>query len=261
MGKEYHVGIGYEYTKIRDAAEDAVKHKNSVVIIHNGTYDLCSEFAAEISESREKQYGICLENGIHIISCAGVIIEALYTGNDVNVTTWFSPFYGGANGGGFTLENICIYASNTRYCVHDEYCGNDVYVNNKYINCKMVFDNTSAPINYYAQCIGGGCAKNSYVEIRNCYFRTKLAMRTPTDTVSYHNGDRDNAVSKIIVSNSFIDGKGRFRFSHYGRSVLISSAIVNNCSTGSPNVLRYELSEADTPQNFELLEYNNHIHD
>lgn len=251
--------VDTDFHSLRSAVDYAIQFKNTRVIIVKGTYTLTNEFSSEIEQAGTTQYGICLENGVHLLFMSGTKVKALYEGSNVNVTHYFAPFYSGSKGGGFTLENLDIEASNTRYCVHDELGGLDVPINNKYLNCRMVFDNTNAPINWYPTCIGGGTGLHSYVDIIGCYFKTKKAETEAIDTVSYHNANKPNAYSVINIKNSYFEGKGRFRVSHYGESQLISKAYASGNSFGSEPVVRYEVAGSTTPQNFELIAWNNEI--
>lgn len=249
-----------DFASLRSAIDYAIQFKNAKVFVKYGNYNLLQEFATEISNSQATQYGICLENGVHILFESGITVRALYSGTDENVLTYFSPFYAGAKGGGFTLENLVIDVSNVRYCVHDELGGLEVPTDNKFINCRMTMDNTTATRNWYYQCIGGGCAKNSYVEIRNCYFKTKIAETTDGyASVSYHNADHDNAQSNIVISNCYFADKSTVRVSHYGNSPKKSLLTLDNCSLGSAPIVRHEVSGATTPENFELFGYLNEI--
>ena len=250
-----------DFKRIRDAVLYAEKWHNITVFIQAGTYDLITEFSSEISQSPTSQIGISLKNGIHIIGESGTVITGNYDGDDHNVVTNFSPFFT-KDGGGFTLENLVIQAKNCRYCVHDEYSSGDVVSVNKYINCNMFMDYSAPPTgmeNLYHQCIGGGCAKHSYVYIVGCIFKTKAAENTSKLAVSYHNAYTSGAQSRIIIANSYFADLSTVRFGHYGLSTDMSEGIVQNCSLGAAPILRKEVPNQTTPDNFTLLSYNNEV--
>lgn len=254
--KVYYVGSNREYTTLRAGINEAIKYKNSIVYVDPETFDLTQEFAAEISAQGTTQYGIKLENGVHIIFSPGAVVNALYQGTVQNVVRYFAPFFSGLNGGGFTLEGLTLYAKNTRYCVHDEMDGANVITRNRYINCKMVYDGSTSPFDYFQNCIGGGTAKHSYVEMVNCYFDTTGTMTDPS-TVSYHNANVAGAKSTVIVSNCYF-AHGTFRLGYYGPSTLMSRAFVNNCSFEVAPLIRAENQTAEIV-NWEMVAFMNEI--
>ena len=250
-----------DFTRLRDAVATAIKVNKATVYVKPGTYDLCSEFATEISSSLTTQYGIRLDNDVRIIFSSGAKVTAVYTGSDPNVTTYFAPFYSSSsNVGGFTLENADVKAAATRYCVHDEYGGANVRVENHYINCRFEMDNSTAPINYYPQCIGGGTAQNSYIDIRGCYFKSKRAETQLTPLVSYHNAASNaNALSYINIHDSyFADTYGTYKSLYHGPSTNVSKAYISGCSFGSaPTVAPVDASSQIV--NFDNVTWNNDI--
>ena len=120
------------------------------------------------------------------------------------------------------------------------------------------YDVTGTLENYYPQCIGGGTAKHSYVDIRGCYFYSSRANDLH-EVVSYHNSQNPNSKSNINIADCYIADSGTVRVSHYGPSTLMSKCTINNCSLGFEPILRYETSDTTTPENFELLSYCNDI--
>ena len=251
-----------DFKRIRDAVSFAKKWSESKVFIQNGTYDLITEFATEISQSPVTQIGVALSNGIHVIGESGSEITGNYEGSDANVVTNFSPFYSEKADGGFTLENITIKAKNCRYCVHDEYSSGSYISINKYINCNMYMDFTNPPSGFsasYNQCIGGGLAQHSYIFISGCYFKTKAAETATKLAVSYHNAYTAGSKSRIVVEDSYFADHSTIRFGFYGLSTLLSEAIVSNCSLGAEPFTRKEDPSQETPDNFTLTKWNNEI--
>lgn len=246
-------------TGLRAIVSKAIKHKNSKVYVKSGTYDLLKEFENEINADSSDQYGIALSNGVHIIFESGCKVTALYNGQSSNVANNFAPFFITGNGG-FTLENLYIESSNCRYCVHDEGGSISDYYTNKYINCKMIHDDTNCVTKAYPQCIGGGLGTHGYIYINNCYFESKRLANYADEVVSYHNqGINDNSQSNVYMSNCYLAGKGTFKASHYGPSSKLSYAYLNNNSLGSPIINRYETSDTTTPKNFKVVEYLNEV--
>lgn len=256
----FYVGASEEFKRLRDGIAKAVQFKDSKVIVRAGTYDLISEFSEEINASKNENFGIILENGVHVIFDPGAAVVANYTGNDTNILNNFSPFLSGHVGGGFTLENLTISTKNTRYCVHDDLGDYDIISTNKFINCKMTHDDTENTVKSYPQCIGGGFGRHTYVVINNCYFRSVGSDNYPNPIVSYHNTWKFNdAKSKLILSNSYFYGKGTYRCSHHGPSSLVSESYINNCSLGSQPIIKHEVSGSTNPENTSIVSYMNEI--
>jgi hypothetical protein len=258
-----YIGANRKYTTLRSGIAEAIKTPNTKVYVDAGEYDLITEFATEIQAAGTTQYGIRLENGVHIIFSSGAKVIANYTGGNTNVEKYFSPFYSGNHQGvtsDFILENLDVESKNTRYCVHDECSGGSEAYTHKYINCKMSNDNVDSAIgkDYYPQCIGGGLGKYGYIDIEGCYFKTKRAETERTTCVSYHNNFYANSKSNINVRNCYFDDYGTFRVGHYGTSTDISQAIICNCSLGLAPYIQYDGSSSG-PENMSLLAYMNEI--
>ena len=167
----------------------------------------------------------------------------MYEGINLNVGTYFAPFYLGNEGmyKGYTIEGLDIEAKNTRYCVHDEgaFVGESCIT--KYINCKMIKHNSRTGEPSYAQCIGGGFAKNHYVEIRNCWFSNPEyeAAETTFPLASFHgNGVFPDGESKVYVSNSYFNGTGTYGAYPNGVITKVSVAYLNNNSFGTAPIDR-----------------------
>lgn len=259
--KVFNVGATREYTQLRDGIAEAIKYKNSIVYVDAGTYDLCEEFASEITANQAGvRFGIGLGNGVHVVFEAGAKVVADYTGGVQNITSYFYPFYP-TDDGCFTLENADIDVKNTRYCVHDEWSGHTNPRTVKYINCKMQMDNTSAVINWYPQCIGGGNGASDYISIENCYFKSKVAESAIVPLVSYHNNNSGTGdmMSDVHMSNCYLADKGTFRCTYSGQATAVSSAYVNNCSLGANPIIGQEQSGGTAPENYELITWMNEV--
>lgn len=253
-----YVGATRQFKTLRSGIAEAIKNRGTTVYVDAGTYDLTSEFAAEISEDRASQYGIMLDNDVHIIFSSGAKVTAIYTGSSQNVETYFAPFW--STNGDFTLENLDIESKNTRYCVHDEAGGSSGSYNHRYINCKMKHDNSTSGISGggYLQCIGGGLGKNGYIDIVGCTFWTKRGESNTAPAVSYHNNSAASSKSNINIRDCYFEDKSTVRVTYYGTSTLVSSAIVCNCSLGAEPYIQHEAGSTG-PENMELVTYLNEI--
>ena len=253
-----HCGIGQPYTTLRSACEYAITSPNTTVIVHPGTYDLTAEFSDHISS--QSGSGIELTNNIHIIFLAGSYVTAIFGNSSRWIYDNFEPFRAT---GDFTLEGLNITAENCRYCVHDEHAGAGTY-HNKYIDCVMQYTNTHSDINY-VQCIGGGLGEHGYIDIVGGMYTSiptipysGETLEESTQPISYHNGNNANADSKIVISNVYLTGKGRFRFGDYGPSTKKTKVLITGCRMGGKTIHRYENSEFSVT-NFEVIEWNNAI--
>ena len=255
-GAEFHVGANYPYLNLSDAVNDAILSLDSVVRIHDGTYDLYAELGgSDYFDSytyADNGEGLVLKNRVHLIGSSASLITFDYTGTNAQVKQYFSVFNAGAEG--FTLENVNIECSNCRYAIHDErYTNTDLYVN-KYLNCNMEIDN-SANSYGYRQCIGGGLGTNGAIVIKDCNFKTIGA--NVAECVSYHNSSSSSAKSRIIASGNYCDN-GTMRFSWHGTSTKTTEVIASNNSVPSAITTRAE-QVSDTTENVVLKAWNNVI--
>lgn len=262
-GKIFHIGSSYSFTRLRDGIAEAVKYPNSLVYVHPGVYDLKEEFSTEIAS--QSGSGIGLKNNVHVIFERGAYVKALFDNSNDWAYVHFEPFYAVQADGGFTLENLDIEASNTRYCVHDEHGGHHKYIN-KYINCRMQYTNTRSNVSYI-QCIGGGTGENGLIVIDGGYYKSSTThgystygtYGTPENCeqpISYHNGAGNTCNSRIIIKNVYLANRGYFRFGNYGASTIKSHIEISNCSTGLPILNMFETTDS-TNANFDILAFGN----
>lgn len=252
-------GTGQTYTRIRDAVAYAVQVNNSLVYVLDGTYDLCTEFATEIAANVTNQmFGVALSNDVEIVFSSKAKVVANYTGGQSNITTCFQPFYAVDNGG-YTVSNLTIDCKNTRYCIHDEAGGFTKPRIVKIVNCNMKMDNTTAAINYYPQCIGGGLGVDDNITIDNCIFDFKTSLTDVEPAVSYHNnGTGNTSKSNVVISNCQFEN-GTVQVGYYGESTEKSMIYVNNCLLQNPPIIKYATSTTTTPENMMLISQNNFI--
>jgi hypothetical protein len=244
-----------EFTMLKDAIEHATKYWNSRLIIHDGTYDLITEYGEEIEDSSASNPGLILRNNITVIFSGKSKVVCNYQGDTYNVRKFFSPFNSGV--GGFTIIGLNLECSNTRYCVHDERGSSGDEYFNYYKDCRMKLDNRNNPDGYRAV-IGGGLGKSGRISVVGCYFESVGTSDYPV--VSWHNNAASNSQSFIVIEDCYIDGDNGFRFSWYGESELISNMQISGCSVGRPTEERAETSDGSSPiHNTSVLEWNNEI--
>ena len=247
-----------DFTKIVDAVNYI--NDNSVVdatlYICDGTWDICSEYGAEMETMNSKKRGLYLKNRIHIICSSRAVITAKYTGTNDTVREWFSAFNAGKNG--FILENAKIETDNIRYCVHDERDADSDSYKNQYINCDMTHTN-----GFYVQCIGGGLGLNGHIIIDGCKFKGKVFNSQDTPLVSYHNsadGAWDDTESKgaksfIDIKGCYLADKGTFNFINFGKSNKLTTVLLHDNSIGGP--VQTSNGSKFYQQNIEIFEWDN----
>lgn len=255
------IGTGQEFTSLKEGIEAATKYYGSKVFVSDGTYDLITEFGSDFFENMGSgtQQGINLKNGISIVFSSNSKVVCNYQGDNENVLSYFSPFYFG-DGTDIYIEGLNLESNNTRYGIHDELANNAFTSTHTYINCSIKHDSTNT---WYLQAIGGGLGKSTTIIIRDSYF--KSSSPTNGGTVSWHNSSNSSAKGSIVITGCYFDSSrndgegGNFRFGYYGSSSSVTPIKLSNCSMKNNAVMRYETSDTSTPQNAELLAYNNTI--
>lgn len=210
--KVFYCGPNRPYTTLKSAIEAATSVMNGLLYVDSGIYDLIQEFGSEYFDSLTSTSdlaGLKLRNRVHIIFSPNAIVKCHYTGNNEWVMKQFSPFNAGEYG--FTIENLKLEASRTRYAIHDEYASNPELCQSKYINCYFKFDNSNNP--YWGETIiGGGLGRATEVDIQGCTFDCV----NNGNAIYYHQaaGDVTDYSSVINVKNNYvIRGKVDFDFS------------------------------------------------
>ena len=256
--KDYYVGEGKEYARLRDAIADAIVTNGSKVFVCGGTYNLLEEFATEIAAGPTSQIGICLDNDVEVIFQDGAKVTCLYAEANENINQFLSPFYSGSKGG-FIMRNAIIKASNCRYCVHDDpSLGSTKYRKVGFYNCRMEFDDTGSFNNYYPQCIGGGMTNSVDVEIIGCYFETKRSETSEIPAVSYHNTSATNKSYGVFhIHDCYFADKSTYHAYYYGDTPYVSKSYVSGCKMGSlPRVMA---TGSSTIVNMEIISWGNEI--
>ena len=208
--KAFYCGANREYTKLIDAISAAEMYMGAILYVDAGTYDLVQEFGDDYFAgiATEAMPGIVLKNRIHIVFSPNSRVVCHYEGNNDKVLTNFSPFNCGQFG--FTLENLNLDSSRTRYAIHDERNGGTEQCLSRYINCNVKQDNSqNATWGSYC-CIGGGLGANHEVMIENCTFESVARDGTVVHgTVSYHPSNKastDFACELVVKDNYFVTG-------------------------------------------------------
>lgn len=253
------VGTGKQFTTLKDGIAEAIKYKNTKVIVYPGIYDLTIEFSDGIADQTAR--GICLKNNVYVQFLGGAYVKANFDNSNTWIYHNFQPFY---SDGSFTLDGLNIEASNCRYCVHDEHGDRQGDYYHAYKNCIMKYSNTYSEV-IYTQCIGGGLGEHGYIDIDGGYYESNTThpysgatLEESQRVISYHNYFGENADSKIVIKNVYLANNGRFKFGMYGDSTIKSKVIVSGCSMGKNTILGFETSSS-VNENFELVEFNNTV--
>lgn len=262
--KTVYVGSGSadDYATLKAGIEKALETKGGRVIVGRGTYDLIAEFGSDyfnsFVESTSESMGIQLGNDICIVFASDSKVTAHYNGSNAYVPKKFSPFNKIYNGGGFTIENMTLEASNCRYAIHDEDASKSDVYHNTIKNCKITFDNSGNTQWGARQCIGGGLGQTGEIDIVGCIFDSVLPSgATNYGVVSYHNSNNENARSNINIRDCYF-GKGQtVRASYYGAGTKMTRVLVSGCSLGGEPQLSAET--AGSAVNVEILSFNNDI--
>lgn len=260
---EMDIYVSPDGTKGFSRIKDALNYVHSkpfvrfTVYVEAGVYDLVQEFVEDYPayQGTTKNWGLRLNNNVHIIFSSNALVKCHYQGDDYNIRHHFSPFISAVpENGGFELENLNLECSNVRYAIHDETNGQNAFYRNVYKNCRIVLNNSENP-DGFPVCIGGGLGSNSEIVIENCYFES-IHNDTSRDIVSYHNGG--NGRSSIVVTGCYFAGKDTIRCSHYGTSTKKSVMTVSGCRLGSSPILNFE-SQSHSVENMELVSFGNEI--
>ncbi len=253
---EFHVGTGQQFTRLRDAVAEAVKFKDSTVIVHEGTYDLATEFATELSNNLSEVYGINLTNGVKLKFMAASYVKALIELNETRMT-YFNPFY---ISGSCEIDGLNIEVANTRYCVHDDAGGKCII---KYRNCVMknhsqIYVDQQQVGHCFYQCIGGGLRLQKFIEIDGCVFDSQRDNSTNINAVSYHNGYEAECDGKIFVRNCYFYNENGLSIQWYGVSTIMTTMYACNNSFGKAVECVAE-TESSTVVNVQVKEWLNEI--
>ena len=273
----HNVGIGYEpygkVVKLPDSAAasyiihngesilEAVKHcyENNIntLIVEAGTYDVIDEYEDYYGASYFDDYidynqgdlfdaGIWLQN-INVKFSSGAVVVCHYTGNNANVSQYFSAF---ATGNNVTIEGLVLDCENLRYAIHADYnTGTD----------ETFFIVRNCDLKHYKnptsmQAIGAGLGNHVSWLIENTIFRSSGGNHI---VCRIHNNVNANAKSKVIVKDCYIDGDGYFKFEPYSTSTDITIAQVCGCSYKTAPVVAKLTPESN--DNIVMIAWNNEL--
>lgn len=250
---QFEIGSGKFYETLKSGVGNAIKFKNSKVLVYPGTYDLATEFASEITTASGSS-GVLLKNGVHIIFSAGSYVTALFPTTNDYIATYFQPF----RGYDFTLEGLNIESSNCRYCVHDEQASADYVYHNVFKNCimKQTASTSAGSSSAYVQCIGGGLGKHGYIEIIGGMYKS-IGDGTTAPVISYHNGGVAECDNRVFIRDVYVEDNCYMQFSSWGTHSKHSKVFVNNCSM--PLAIVENTVEVGGQDNMDVIQYNNTI--
>lgn len=268
----YYVGKDRPNKSFSSVVTEAVNHKNSIVYVDDGEYNIEEEFKAIYGDDffnnfeQSSRRGLYLDNGIKIIMSPNTVIKFHYSGDNANVKELFSPFnfapysqYSTKKSEihGFELHGGIIDVKNARYCSHDDPSSfNKPYIN-KYINVQMKLDNTENTVWGAHNCIGAGLGMYGEFNVESCTFET-VGSKNTTASISIHNTAQPNAKSFISIRDNYLYGNNTIRLLYYGSSELKTKAVVCGNSVSRQIELKPNTSDS-TIENIELVAWNNEI--
>lgn len=268
----YYVGKSRTDKSFSAVVTEAVNHKNSIVYVDDGEYNIEEEFKAIYGDNffnnfeRSGRRGLYLGNGIKIIMSPNTTIKFHYSGNNANVKEMFSPFnfapyspYSSKDYevNGFELRGGIIDVKNARYCSHDDPSSFNKPYTNTYRNVQMKLDNTENTVWGAHNCIGAGLGMYGELNIESCVFET-VGSKDTTSSISIHNTSQPNSKSFISIRDNYLCGNNTIRLLYYGSSELKTKAIVCGNSVSRQIELKPNTSDS-TIENIELIAWNNEI--
>ena len=249
------VGVGKEFTGVKDAVEYAENFHDLTVKFYSGTYDLIEEYGTVALNLISGTAGLNLCNNNKYLFSPNARVKFNYTGGNANVNRYFAPFQQKPSvSGGFTLIGLNLECSNVKYAIHDELSGADVTSRTVIKDCKFYLDNRNNTVWPHQQIIGGGLSKNSNISIEGCYFESAGTA----GMVTYHNGVSADCLGYIVFKDNYLSGVGRFEAHYYGESTDVTQCIVTNNSMGrEPAVIQESSSYSNV--NMAITAWNNEI--
>lgn len=238
----FYCGENREIKTLKAGIEAAEQYMNSVLYVDAGVYDLIEEFGDDYFANltgENQQAGLKLYNGIHIIFSSNSIVTAHYTGNNENVCTCFSPFNNGPYG--FTMENLTLYSSRTRYGVHD--VGGTTHNTTKYINCHIEQDNSNNQYWPQSCAIGAGLGTNQETEVSNCVFKGQVYWHLSSGESSDFRG-RVQCVDSYFIDNTLQVSASRSDAPNDTEFVFTGNSLATVSGAGTDGIIRNFVSDA-----------------
>ncbi len=248
-----------DYTKIKDAIEDAIATYGTTVIVKPGEYNLVEEYGKSYLDNlKGRDYGMLLMNGIKLIFAPNAYVTFDYDGKNTWIIKNFSPFNTG-NNMGFTIDGLNCVARNCRYIIHDDPRAGkkDKYSENIYRNCTLeMYPSTEYQNWVNHQIIGGGLGDATLIDIENCIFIDHFLGVNNYSAVSYHNSTSGNKSyeSRITVKDCWFAEGNRLMFLGYGDAKEKTKVIITNNSFMDPDT---DIVYDSTVNNMEIFAWNN----
>lgn len=239
-GKEYHVGVGREYTSFT-ACLKALENDNTkkTICVHEGVYDIFDEiggtaFLSTINDS-DVWYDVStiIPNNTKIIGIGEVILEYLPNASDIpsdNAVSCISPLNIRGN---TEIENISIIAKNCRYCIHDEGSGLADFDECKRIlrnvRCKKLANDYVPVVKVITgQAYASGYNKRNVAIFENCEFISESNTGWSCHNRWYNTYDGSTITFEncIFIGN---ESTGSIRFGNASTHVSHSDVRLSNC--------------------------------
>lgn len=252
MPKIFRCGSKREFTRLKDAIEEAIKHKGSYVYVDAETFDLVEEYGQDYLDSYDgAEFGIHLANDVHVIFDSGAKVIFDYEGTNTKVHQYFSPFNARFNGGGFELINAWVESKNCRYSVHDEHASDFIPYRQIYRHCTFIHDSSGCSWGPH-QAIGGGLGQHGDIVVEDCYGKAAGTSQV----FSWHQGatEKYECKSNIVVKGCYLEGTVEFGI--LGHHTNVTNLYVHgNSFTSEPTTT---LNSGAT-ENMKLMKWNNEI--
>ena len=274
-GSVFYVGADREYTSLTSLWLDLKGTRyNKTVYIDAGTYDIFSEYLAEVAEGRIEippdnvqsgdffePYNAFVPHNTKIIGLGEVILQMTPSANEVTLgesRTW-SPLniYGSVD-----MENITVIAKNCRYALHNDNHNRIAGTKQHYKHCKFMYelsDLYSEQVGKYGFniVIGFGMQQGGIHIFEDC----EMYMDTPNESHSVYYGHETDEVTEgtiilkncIIHSNNFNNNR-TIRFQSLGTTQSKIKVQIENCYING--TIRYQLYYTNSKQNFEVTLLN-----
>lgn len=222
------------------------------VIVEAGEYNIISEyesfFGTDYFTNYDTQYnhqangsfdfGLWIDD-IEIYFSPGAKVIANYTGNNENVSYYFSAF---ACGNNVIIDGLVLDCTNLRYGIHPDFWDNRAFNTMIIRNCDLHCYRSSDETADNNSAIGAGLPIHGDWLIENCIFRSDTSNRV----VRIHNNVESGAQSNVVIKNCYVVGNGHIEINSYGAETTKQTiAIVCGCNWVNPAV-----SNLDAPQSY-----------
>lgn len=226
----------------------------SIVIMDNDEYDIVEEFVDYYGESFFTNYTTSTQDGWGLILTNGITLrgnsDTIITCNPIDYITdsnkiymYFSPLM---IAGDCTLENVRIEASNTKYCVHDDWFDKTLKARHAYYNCVMKHTGQGV------RCFGSGMTNSGEIIIKDCYFED-----TSDAPISIHNC-KNVAEGRIVIAGNYL-ANGGIRLGYYGGSEEPTIAYIHGNSYMTEPFFEFEDETHYPNENMACVKWNNEL--